>query len=236
MARAKGLAEDLNLNGRIGDLVFYKLDGKLVVRRIGRLSKRTYREASNFKSLRENQNEFGLSSQLAKVLRQAMHPYIDFWKVPTTSAILTGAFRKIVQQGEGVPGQRSFSSSRLDRLDGIGLDPDKARLCIVKNMKLDPAKGEVYLRISYGKIKKLFSKYDLPIQLIVGVIALSRVEYEKGYKVLYPQWHGRSVFNTGKVLGHWPEKGELRLKVGFGKEVPEGVGIVGVFGVMDVGC
>ena len=235
MARAKGLAEDLNLSGRIGDLVFYKLDGKLVVRRIGRLSKRTYREASNFKSLRENQSEFGLSSQLAKVLRQAMHPYIDFWKIPTTSAILTGAFRKIVQQGEGLHGQRSFLPTKLDMLDGIGLDPDKARLCIMKNMKLNPSNGEVYLRISCGKLKKLFSKHGLPIRLIVGVIALCRVEYEKGYKVLYPQWHGRSIFNTGKVLDHWLEKGELRLKVGFGESMPEGVGLVGVFGVMDAG-
>ena len=223
MARAKGLAEDLNLNGRIGNLVFYKIDGKLVVRRIGELSKRQYREAPNFKSFRENQ------TQLAKVLRHAMHPYIDFWKISNTSAILTGAFRKMVQQGKGEPGKRSFSPTNLGFLDGIGLDPEKARLS-VKNIKLDTAKGEAYLRMSYGKLHRLFSKHTLPIRLVVGVISLSEIEYRDGYRVVHPQWHGRAVFNQGKVINHWPEKGELRLKAGFDEGVPEGVGLVGIFG------
>lgn len=234
MARAKGLAEDLNFNGRIGGLVFYRIDGKLVVRRIGRVTKRQYKQAPNFKTLRQNQTEFGLSSQLAKVLRQAMRPHIDFWKIPNTSAVLTGAFRKIVQEGESEPGRRSFMPANLAALDGIGLDLDRARLCVVKGMKLDAVKGEGYLRIGYGKLEKLFHKHALPIKVVVGVIALSKVEYEEGYRVVYPQWHGKSAFNKGKVIGEWPQKGELRLKAGFGESLPNGVGLVGVFGVMAV--
>ena len=232
MARAKGLAEDMNLNGRIGNLVFYKIDGKLVVRRIGELSKRKYNAAPSFKSFRENQSEFGLSSQLAKVLRHAMHPYIDFWKIPNTSAILTGVFRKIVIQGKGAPGQRSFSPSDLDVLDGKGLDPNKVRLCTNKFMRMDASNGEAYLRIGYGRLRKLFAEHPLPMRVIVGVISLSEVEYKGGYKVTHPQWHGKSVFNSRRVIDQWPEKGELRLKAGFGEGLPEGVGIVGVFGVV----
>jgi len=231
MAQAKGLAEDCSFNGKLSDLVFYELDGKVIVRFIGKVSKHRYKNSPSFAALRDNQSEFGLSSQLGRVLRQSMRPYIQLWKMHNSSGLLTGAFRKAIQTGKGDRGKRSFEVSDLSFLDGVGLDPEKARLCAKQFMKLDRSKGEAYLRITYGRLQKIFSTAALPLSIKVGVIALSEVRYEDGYKVMHPDWHGQSVFNEGKVIDNWPESGELRLKANLG-EVPEGVGLVGVFGVM----
>lgn len=218
---------------RVDDIVFYQLDGQLIARTIGSISKRRLATAPQYKTLRDNQSEFGLSSRLTGTLRRALKPYLPFCKVAYTNGILTGAFRKIIQQGNGEPGKRTFDSNYLKNLQGLGLNAERAILCSGKPLRLDHNKAEVYLRITYGKLRKLFGSNALPLQVVVGLIAVSEIEFTHGrYEVLQQEWHGKTVYNSKKILEAWPSQGELRLKAKFDGKIPNRVGLIGVLGVI----
>ena len=116
----------------------------------------------------------------------------------------------------------------------IGLNTERALLSLTKPVKLDYNKGEANLRITYGRLKRLFGNNPLPLKIVLGAISLSRVAYHEGYQIMVPNWHGIAVFNDRRIVTLWPDKGELRLRSGFGEGVPEGVGLIGVLGVYPV--
>ena len=73
MATFKNLDE---LKGKIGDLVFYNLNGKPVVRRKSGFSKEGFENNPNYKKVKENSSEFGHCSKSGKALRVALEPFI----------------------------------------------------------------------------------------------------------------------------------------------------------------
>ncbi|MGC4128335.1 MAG: hypothetical protein QM564_01965 [Bergeyella sp.] len=73
MAKYKSLVE---LQGSIGDLVFYNLNGIPVVRRKSGFSKEAYESNPNYKKVRENSTEFGHCSKSGKLLRETVKEYI----------------------------------------------------------------------------------------------------------------------------------------------------------------
>lgn len=73
MATYKSIVE---LNGKIGDLVFYTLNGKPVVRRKSGFSKEGFRENPNYRKVLQNSTEFGHCSKSGKLLRLEIQKYI----------------------------------------------------------------------------------------------------------------------------------------------------------------
>jgi len=224
--------KDTGFKRRIDDIVFYQLNDQLIARTVGTISKDRLAKSSQYEAFRKNQREFSLSAQLASTLQQALQPYLHYWKLAYTNSMLTGALRNIIKLGKGNPGERNFDTSFLPQLSGEILNPTKAFLSCGKPLKLDYETGEACIRITYGKLKKFFGSNCLPLRISIGLIALSETEFTKcGYKLVEAGWHGKSTYNNRRILKVWPSKGELRLKVNFDSKIPDGVGLIGIFGV-----
>ncbi len=73
MAKYKSLVE---IQGSIGDLVFYNLNGVPVVRRKSGFSKEGFENNPNYKKVKENSQEFGHCSKSGKLIRETLKPYI----------------------------------------------------------------------------------------------------------------------------------------------------------------
>src|SRR2546429_666807 len=99
----------LGINGKIGDYCVYKLNGKWVMRRNAKIGKKRYLQDDGFARFRENMIEFGLSSEVGKLIRGMFAPYSRKLADSYVSGRLVGAVKKIVNKGDGERGMRSFS-------------------------------------------------------------------------------------------------------------------------------
>lgn len=73
MAILKGPNE---LYGSIGDLVYYTLNGKQVVRRKSGFSTDAFKNNPNYKNVKNNSSEFGHCSKSGKLIRTTIEPFI----------------------------------------------------------------------------------------------------------------------------------------------------------------
>lgn len=66
----------IKLNGTIGDLVFYSLNGKNIVRRKSGFNKTAYKKSPSYEKVRQNSSEFGHCSKVGKAIRICLAEYI----------------------------------------------------------------------------------------------------------------------------------------------------------------
>lgn len=66
----------LKLNGKVGDLVFYNLNGKNIVRKKSGFNKNAFKKSASYEKVRQNSSEFGHCSKIGKVIRQSLEDYI----------------------------------------------------------------------------------------------------------------------------------------------------------------
>lgn len=66
----------LTINGTVGDLVFYNLNGKNVVRRKSGFNKNAFKKSASYEKVRQNSSEFGHCSKIGKIFRQCLDSYI----------------------------------------------------------------------------------------------------------------------------------------------------------------
>lgn len=233
MAKLSGDLAKVQVRGRIGDLLVYPLYEDNIVRKKSGVSKGRYRKDPAFSGMRRNQGEFGLASKLGKRLRWSMMPFIRHWTYRETSSDLTGYILGCIRQGSGPEGKHEFELANFAPREDVFLRQERVLLSCGRPFRFDRQKAEVYLRMTYGKLKKLFGTEPLPLQIVLGLVAISEVHFEDTYCVVEPSWHGRSAFNTRKGLTKWPAAGELRLKVRLKMEgpVPGKVGLIGVLGI-----
>lgn len=66
----------IKLKGSVGDLVFYSLNGKNVVRKKSGFNKTAFKKNPSYEKVRQNSTEFGHCSKVGKIIRLALDPYI----------------------------------------------------------------------------------------------------------------------------------------------------------------
>ncbi|MFP3590696.1 hypothetical protein [Chryseobacterium sp. SIMBA_038] len=66
----------IKINGAVGDLVFYTLNGKNVVRKKSGFNKTAFKKSPAYEKVRQNSSEFGHCSKVGKIIRQALDQYI----------------------------------------------------------------------------------------------------------------------------------------------------------------
>ncbi|WP_292008855.1 hypothetical protein [Chryseobacterium sp.] len=66
----------IKLKGSVGDLVFYTLNGKNVVRKKSGFNKTAYKKNPAYEKVRQNSSEFGHCSKVGKMIRSALEEYI----------------------------------------------------------------------------------------------------------------------------------------------------------------
>lgn len=84
----------LKLNGTVGDLVFYNLNGKNVVRKKSGFNKNSFKKSASYEKVRQNSSEFGHCSKTGKIFRQCLVSYIK----ECDDALLYQKFAKLMTE------------------------------------------------------------------------------------------------------------------------------------------
>lgn len=66
----------VKIKGAVGDLVFYDLNGKNVVRKKSGFNKAAFKKAPSYEKVRQNSSEFGHCSKTGKIIRTNLNSYI----------------------------------------------------------------------------------------------------------------------------------------------------------------
>ena len=66
----------IKITGAVGDLVFYNLNGKNVVRKKSGFNKTAFKKSPSYEKVRQNSSEFGHCSKIGKVIRKSLEIYI----------------------------------------------------------------------------------------------------------------------------------------------------------------
>lgn len=84
----------IKLNGSLGDLVFYNLNGKNVVRKKSGFNKNAFNKSASYEKVRQNSSEFGHCSKIGKIIRQCLAIYIK----QSDDALLYQRFAKLMTE------------------------------------------------------------------------------------------------------------------------------------------
>ncbi|MGG5207537.1 hypothetical protein ACQWU4_01230 [Chryseobacterium sp. MIQD13] len=66
----------IKIKGSVGDLVFYSLNGKNVVRKKSGFNKTAFKKSPSYEKVRQNSSEFGHCSKAGKIIRSCIEGYI----------------------------------------------------------------------------------------------------------------------------------------------------------------
>lgn len=66
----------IKIKGAVGDLVFYNLNGKNVVRKKSGFNKAAFKKNPSYEKVRQNSSEFGHCSKVGKIIRTSLSVYI----------------------------------------------------------------------------------------------------------------------------------------------------------------
>lgn len=65
----------IKITGSVGDLVFYSLNGKNVVRKKSGFNKTAFKKSPSYEKVRQNSSEFGHCSKVGKTIRSCIEKY-----------------------------------------------------------------------------------------------------------------------------------------------------------------
>ncbi|MCW3162295.1 hypothetical protein [Chryseobacterium oryctis] len=66
----------IKIKGAVGDLVFYNLNGKNIVRKKSGFNKTAFKKSPTYEKVRQNSSEFGHCSKVGKMIRLALDKFI----------------------------------------------------------------------------------------------------------------------------------------------------------------
>ncbi|WP_160140072.1 hypothetical protein [Chryseobacterium sp. c4a] len=84
----------IKIKGAVGDLVFYTLNGKNVVRKKSGFNKTAFKKDPSYEKVRQNSSEFGHCSKMGKIIRSSLDPYLK----ETGDALLYQKFAKLMTE------------------------------------------------------------------------------------------------------------------------------------------
>ncbi|HAO27313.1 MAG TPA: hypothetical protein DCQ68_05760 [Chryseobacterium indologenes] len=84
----------IKIKGAVGDLVFYNLNGKNVVRKKSGFNKKAFKKNASYEKVRQNSSEFGLCSKMGKIIRKSL----DFYIKEAGDTLLYQKFAKLMTE------------------------------------------------------------------------------------------------------------------------------------------
>lgn len=84
----------IKFNGSVGDLVFYTLNGKNIVRKKSGFNKNAFKKSPSYEKVRQNSSEFGHCSKIGKIIRQNLEGSIK----ESEDALLYQKFAKLMTE------------------------------------------------------------------------------------------------------------------------------------------
>ena len=121
MARQTG---SIKLEGTIGNIIFYKRNGKYFARQKGGVSKKRFRTAPEFEGSRQAGKEFGRASAISGVVRRSLFPVLNGIEKLGHSK-LTGIFQQVIKSDPvSERGSRKFYLGDHSLIEGLELGHD----------------------------------------------------------------------------------------------------------------
>jgi hypothetical protein len=121
----------VKLEGKLGDLSFYKVDGEYHVKQHIGHSKERIAQDPSFERTRENNTEFGLSSSLAKLLKvslkQALERSYELFNDPSLTNRLTKRMTQVLKaDAVNARGKRTVLAENLNLFTGFSVNNQAA--------------------------------------------------------------------------------------------------------------
>jgi hypothetical protein len=180
MARTKGI---IDFEGRIGDIVFYKRNGKPVARRAGGPTKEMIANSPAFARTRQNNTEFGGCSGISRSIRASLSELKGFHDGEFGNR-LTKQFKIITSAQEGPLGQRpivlSSNHSAFDNFEGHE-DTAFSTICEIPcKTDHDKSRTSATLRLNKARISAINApKGATHFQLIHALGIVSDFEFDQ---------------------------------------------------------
>lgn len=237
------------LYGKVGDMVYYKLDGQDVVRHIGKVSKKRYEEDEAFAEMRNNMSEFGATAMINKVLRTGFGANVDEYRDATVIGRLNGVMRQLFNFGQGERGKRSFELSKHgELLKGFRFHKERSLASIFKapeqSLTINKKRNEVSWHIDALDPKHSINipKFATHFQLrLVGVI-LSDYQFKsksKQYEPIHTKYNSKLFETSSNIINLKSAKTDellLILNLTESKGIPKHTGLVVACGIVFYQC
>ncbi|REC63668.1 hypothetical protein DRF65_02840 [Chryseobacterium pennae] len=136
----------IKIKGAVGDLVFYTLNGKNVVRKKSGFNKTAFKKDPSYEKVRQNSSEFGHCSKMGKIIRKS----IDLYLKETGDTLLYQKFAKLMTEIKDL----DTISEKGKRTVENGLKTEEGKKLLttfqfgeIKNVALEVQRQDYTLRI-----------------------------------------------------------------------------------------
>lgn len=141
MATYEGL---IKIKGSVGDLVFYTLNGKNVVRKKSGFNKKAFKKDPSYEKVRQNSSEFGHCSKMGKIIRNSL----DIFLKESGDALLYQKFARLMTEIKD-----------LDIISGRG------KRTVENGLKTDAGK-KLLNAFQFGEIKNICTEIEYKDDLL----------------------------------------------------------------------
>ncbi|MBK1896472.1 hypothetical protein [Chryseobacterium paridis] len=142
----------IKITGSVGDLVFYTLNGKNIVRKKSGFNKTAFKKSPTYEKVRQNSSEFGHCSKVGKIIRLALDPYIKAAEDP----LLYQSFAKLMTE-----------------IKDLDLTSEKGKRTIRNGISGETGKG-LLRKFQFGKLPNLENEALISFDLWENNLKLDR--------------------------------------------------------------
>lgn len=155
----------IRFTGSFDGLSFYKLNGKIVVRRTGGFKGAAIKTQANYVRTRENASQFGYCSRVGKALRVALFPFVSQIRTPYLHNHVVSLFQQILKfDGISLRGSKTLL---------LGLASDEGR-ALLRGFEFNKA-------LSFKKVFPVpYSVLMAEGKFVVPVFKMAQVSFPAG--------------------------------------------------------
>ncbi|MGU3375110.1 hypothetical protein [Chryseobacterium sp. M5A1_1a] len=135
----------IKITGAVGDLVFYNLNGKNVVRKKSGFNKTAFKKNPSYEKVRQNSSEFGHCSKMGKIIRTTL----DFYIKKAGDPLLYQKFAKLMTEIKDL----DLVSERGKRTVENGLQTEKGK--------------KLLRQFQFGTIKNIITHVEIKNQSLL---------------------------------------------------------------------
>jgi len=173
----------IKLEATIGDLTYYRKNGKYLVKRKSCVSRTRLKYSPQYAAFRQHQKDFGQASSGSKLIRSAVAPVMEGLADSYCASRLTARLLTVIKSDQGnSSGQRIIQDRNLAMLKGFEFNKKCALSRLLKapiRLTGDSGSRSVSLQISEFIPSRLiqFPKSASHCQLVMGIVS---VDFETG--------------------------------------------------------
>lgn len=128
----------IKIKGSVGDLVFYTLNGKNVVRKKSGFNKKAFKKDPSYEKVRQNSSEFGHCSKTGKIIRKSLDLYLK----EAGDALLYQKFAKLMTE-----------------IKNLDTTSERGKRTVEKGLKTEEGK-KLLKTFQFGEIKNVSSEIE----------------------------------------------------------------------------